>query len=88
MTVAATAQQAQAAPMSWPSCWRAGVAPTRKPVLRSWEMSPALEAATATMVYDKHPIFDHFRKVDEDLVLGVMDRKGEAAPLAFMLRRG
>jgi hypothetical protein len=44
-------------------------------------------AATATMVYDKHPIFDHFRKVDDDLVLGVMDRKGEAQPLFFWLAR-
>ncbi|HEY8375927.1 MAG TPA: DUF4334 domain-containing protein [Nannocystis sp.] len=42
---------------------------------------------TATMIYDKHPIFDHFRKVDEDTVLGVMDRKGDAAPLCFWLRR-
>lgn len=43
--------------------------------------------STATMVYDKHPIFDHFRKIDDDLVLGVMDRKGEASPLFFHLRR-
>lgn len=43
--------------------------------------------STATMVYDKHPIFDHFRKIDEGLVLGVMDRKGEASPLFFYLRR-
>lgn len=43
--------------------------------------------STATMVYDKHPIFDHFRRVDDDTVLGLMDRKGEDAPLAFTLRR-
>jgi hypothetical protein len=43
--------------------------------------------STATMVYDKHPIFDHFRKIDEDLVMGVMDRKGDATPLCFWLRR-
>lgn len=42
---------------------------------------------TATMVYDKHPIFDHFKRVDERSVLGVMDRKGEAFPLYFWLRR-
>lgn len=42
---------------------------------------------TATMVYDKHPIFDHFKQVDEETVLGVMDRKGEAFPLYFWLRR-
>lgn len=43
--------------------------------------------STATMVYDRHPIFDHFRKLDDDLVLGVMDRKGDAFPLFFYLRR-
>lgn len=43
--------------------------------------------STATMVYDKHPIFDHFRKLDEGLVLGAMDRKGDAFPLYFWLRR-
>ena len=43
--------------------------------------------ATATMVYDRHPVFDHFRRVDERTVLGLMDRKGEDAPLIFFLRR-
>jgi hypothetical protein len=42
---------------------------------------------TATMIYDRHPIFDHFREIDGDRVLGVMDRKGDAAPLFFFLRR-
>lgn len=41
---------------------------------------------TATMVYDKHPVFDHFRRVDADTVLGLMDRKGDP-PLFFWLRR-
>ncbi|MBD2858908.1 DUF4334 domain-containing protein [Spongiibacter sp. KMU-158] len=41
--------------------------------------------ATATMVYDQHPIFDHFKKVDEQTVLGVMDAKGDAFPLYFLL---
>lgn len=43
--------------------------------------------STATMVYDNQPIFDHFRKVDENTVVGAMDRKGEDAPLVFLLRR-
>jgi hypothetical protein len=43
--------------------------------------------STATMIYDRHPIFDHFRKLGDDRVMGVMDRKGEAAPLCFWLRR-
>lgn len=42
---------------------------------------------TATMVYDNHPIFDHFRKVSDDIVLGVMDRKGDEFPLFFWLQR-
>ncbi|MEI2701417.1 MAG: DUF4334 domain-containing protein [Baekduia sp.] len=42
---------------------------------------------TATMIYDDHPVLDHFRRVDETTVLGLMDRKGEDAPLAFLLRR-
>src|SRR3954468_15191829 len=49
-TVAATAQHANAAPMNCPNCWRAGVAPTRKPVFRSCEMSPAFDAAMQTTV--------------------------------------
>lgn len=43
--------------------------------------------STATMVYDNHPIFDHFRKVSDDTVLGVMDRKGDEFPLFFWLQR-
>ncbi len=42
---------------------------------------------TATMCYDKHPVFDHFRAVNERTVLGVMDRKGDSMPLYFYLRR-
>lgn len=42
---------------------------------------------TATMVYDSHPIFDHFRKIDDNTVLGVMDRKGDTMPLFFFLQR-
>lgn len=42
---------------------------------------------TATMVYDRHPILDHFRRVTADTVLGAMDRKGEDAPLLFALTR-
>src|SRR5947207_666828 len=49
-TVPAIAQHANAAPMNWPSCWRAGVAPTRKPVFKSCEMSPAFDAAMQTTV--------------------------------------
>ncbi len=42
---------------------------------------------TATMVYDQHPVFDYFRKINSERVLGVMDRKGDNALLFFCLQR-
>jgi len=38
-----------AAPMSIATCWYLGVAPTRKPVFKSWDVAPAFEAAVQTM---------------------------------------
>ena len=35
-------------PTSCASCWWRGVAPSRNPVLRSWEVSPEMDAAMAT----------------------------------------
>jgi hypothetical protein len=44
--------------------------------------------STATMIYDTAPVFDHFRQVTPDLVVGVMDRKGDSnPPLFFYLER-
>ena len=34
---------------------------------------------TATMVYDRMPVFDHFKKVDGDTVMGIMNGKLSAA---------
>ena len=31
---------------------------------------------TATMVYDGQPVHDHFKKIDDDAVLGIMNGKG------------
>jgi hypothetical protein len=42
---------------------------------------------TATMVYDSQPIFDHFRRISDRIVMGAMDRKGEKAPGYFYLVR-
>lgn len=42
---------------------------------------------SATMIYDALPINDVFRKVDDDTLLGVMDYKGMADSLFFVLRR-
>ncbi|NLU81201.1 DUF4334 domain-containing protein [Rhodococcus sp. HNM0569] len=33
---------------------------------------------TATMVYDGMPVFDHFKRVDDDTVMGIMNGKGIA----------
>lgn len=42
---------------------------------------------TGTMVYDAKAIFDHFAKIDERTMLGVMDLKGAANPYFFVLER-
>ncbi|WP_052466016.1 DUF4334 domain-containing protein [Mobilicoccus massiliensis] len=43
--------------------------------------------ATATMTYDTQPIDDHFRRIDDDTLLGVMDMRGMTQPFFFVLRR-
>lgn len=42
---------------------------------------------SATMVYDRKPINDIFRKIDDNTVLGLMDLKGDKNPFFFLLRR-
>jgi hypothetical protein len=42
---------------------------------------------SAAMVYDRLPIHDCFRRLDDDTVLGVMDQKGARQPFFFVLRR-
>lgn len=44
---------------------------------------------TATMAYDEKPINDHFVKIDDNTVLGLMDKKGDSpdSPYAFVLER-
>ena len=43
--------------------------------------------SSATMIYDQLPIHDVFRQINQDAVLGVMDRKGMNLPFFFVLRR-
>lgn len=59
---------------------------TRRPAarLRDIEYRGVLSAA---MVYDQLPIIDHFRRVDIDTLLGVMDMRGMGEPYFFVLRR-
>jgi hypothetical protein len=42
---------------------------------------------SGAMVYDRQPIIDHFRRVDDDTLLGVMDSKSRPRPLVFFLTR-
>ncbi|WP_309133936.1 DUF4334 domain-containing protein [Cellulomonas sp.] len=42
---------------------------------------------SAAMVYDRLPIVDAFRRVDDDTVLGVMDMRWQPQPYVFVLRR-
>ncbi|MGA6204991.1 DUF4334 domain-containing protein [Nocardia testacea] len=42
---------------------------------------------SAAMVYDHLPIIDHFRQLDHDSLLGVMDMRGLAEPYFFVLTR-
>ncbi len=42
---------------------------------------------TATMCYDEKAILDHFAKIDDNRVMGVMDLKGSLEPYIFILER-
>lgn len=42
---------------------------------------------SAAMIYDRQPIVDHFRRIDERRILGLMEMRG-AAPYFFLLTGG
>ncbi|OKH85097.1 hypothetical protein EB75_00595 [Mycobacterium sp. ST-F2] len=45
---------------------------------------------TGTMVYDGQPVFDHFKRVDDDTLMGIMNGKRQRADgqfLYFLLER-
>ncbi|QLE76448.1 DUF4334 domain-containing protein [Streptomyces rectiverticillatus] len=42
---------------------------------------------STAMVYDQLPIIDHFRRLTDDVLLGVMDKKGDPADFYFHLTR-
>ncbi|MCA1494667.1 DUF4334 domain-containing protein [Sinorhizobium alkalisoli] len=48
---------------------------------------PFRGAMSAAMVYDRKPIIDHFRKIDRDRVLGVMQIEGGDRHYFFELER-
>ena len=42
---------------------------------------------SATMIYDHLPIHDHFRRGDDNTVMGLMDYKASPQPFFFLLHR-
>lgn len=42
---------------------------------------------SAALIYDKHPIMDYFRKVTDDVVIGLGDVKGKPTDFFFHLTR-
>ncbi|MGP3698033.1 DUF4334 domain-containing protein [Rhodobacter sp. NSM] len=59
---------------------------TRRPAahlrMMEWRGTPS-----ATMIYNRLPIHDHFRRLDEDTVVGAMNDPGFKRPFFFLLRR-
>lgn len=44
-------------------------------------------SVSMAMVYDAIPAIDHFRKVDDCTVLGIMDRRNDPGTYFFVLKR-
>lgn len=42
---------------------------------------------STAMIYDALPIIDHFRRIDDDRLLGLMDLRQTSAPYFFLLTR-
>lgn len=67
--------------------------PIATKVLKTYESKARLRMVefrggiSATMIYDEKPINDHFRKISDNMVLGIMDLKGIAQPYFFILER-
>lgn len=59
---------------------------TRKPAARL-RMTDFRGKTSATMIYDRKPINDVFRKLDEDRVMGCMDLRGQERYYFFWLKR-
>jgi hypothetical protein len=83
--------------LRWPAL--AQSAPVRmafaagRPLLRSDHSAASLRASdfrgkrSAAMIYDRQPIVDHFRRIDDDRVLGLMAMRGMERPFFFLLTR-
>jgi hypothetical protein len=42
---------------------------------------------SASLIYDQHPIMDYFRKVTNDIIIGLGDVKGKPTDFFFHLTR-
>jgi hypothetical protein len=83
--------------LRWPAFARS--APVRRAfaagraLLRSDQSAASLRAVNfrgkrgAAMIYERKPIIDHFRKIDDDRVLGLMEMRGMELPYFFLLIR-
>jgi len=83
--------------LRWPALARS--APVRmafaagRRLLRSNRSAASLQAVTfrgkrsAAMIYDRQPIVDHFRRIDDGRVLGLMEMRGMERPFFFLLSR-
>jgi hypothetical protein len=62
-------------------------------LLRSDQSAARLQAVTfrgnrsAAMIYAQKPITDHFRKIDDNRLLGLMEMRGMERPYFFLLTR-
>ena len=83
--------------LRWPALAKS--APVRaafaagRPFLRAHHSAAKLRAEnfrgkrSAAMIYDRQPIADHFRRIDDDRVLGLMEMGGMERPFFFLLTR-
>ena len=62
------------------------LASTKRPKARL-RLTEYRGVVTATMCYDRLPIHDIFRKVDDDTLVGAMDLRGLDQPFMFVLHR-
>lgn len=83
--------------LRWPALARSGpvrrVFAAMRSFLRSNQSAALLQARTfrgkrsTAMIYDRKPITDHFRRIDNDRLLGLMEMPGMSRPYFFLLTR-
>src|SRR4051812_30690875 len=59
---------------------------TRRPAARVRTVSHR-DVLTSALVYDRLPVIDVLRRVDDDVLVGLMDLRGMAQPYFFLLLR-